>query len=414
MMKTTFLGQGFEYSSVDAIGNYIVKYLNQQDFHSFTGISAFASEAGIFGLSGHFQTAKKVYKNLSLIVGIDQEGTSKEALEEILILNIDSYIFYQNEAPIFHPKIYLFEGGKEIKLIIGSSNLTSRGLFRNVESSLLIEFDIKDQEGTVLLASLKTYYKTLFDYSDPNLFKISQVVIDDFTARGIVPDEIERKKIYSIKKLAATTLTTLNTNTVSIPRRATAGIPASFPSKVRLRAAGRLISQPTSALSQLVTQNTVSSSASTIATQSRFLVWESGPLTQRDLTIPRGANTNQTGSMLFKKGKTVGIDQRSYFRNQVFSNLIWAFDTTSQRTAHIERATASFKIIILGIDNGVFPLSLSHNTKTNTKSYIQKNSMTSLSWGRARNLIADPNLIGKSASLYTNLAQPNLYILEIN
>lgn len=413
-MKTTFLGQGFESSSIDAIGNYLVKYLNQQDFHSFTGISAFASEAGIFGLSGYFETAKKFYKNLTLIVGIDQEGTSKEALEEILNINIGSYIFYQNEAPIFHPKIYLFEGDKEIKLIVGSSNLTGRGLFRNVESSLLIEFDINDPEGTTLLTTLKTYYKTLFDFSDPNLFKISQVVIDDFIEKGIVPNEIERKKIYSEKKSLVTPPITPNTDTVFIPRRATASIPSSFPSKFRPRVVGTSISQPNSTSAQIATQHPTSSLTSITTTQARTIVWVSGPLTQRDLCIPKGANTNETGSMLLKKGKTVGIDQRSYFRNQVFSNLIWAYDTTSQRTAHIERTTALFKIVILGVDNGVFPLSLSHNTKTNTKSYLQNNSMTSLSWGKAKHLIANANLIGKSASLYTDSAQPNLYILEIN
>lgn len=413
-MKTTFLGQGFESISVDAIGNYLMKYLNLQDFHSFTGISAFASEAGIFGLSGYIETAKQFYKNLTLIVGIDQEGTSKEALEEILKLNIDSYIFYQNEAPIFHPKIYLFEGDKEIKLIIGSSNLTGRGLFRNVESSILIEFDITDQEGITLLDTLKTYYKTLFDFSDPNLFKISQAVIDDFNFRGIVPDEIERKKIYSNKRSKTTPSTTPNPNTITISQRATASIPASFPSKLRNRAGFTTISQPASVSPQVATQHLSSSGTSIITPQTRIPVWESGPLTQRDLCIPKGANTNETGSMLFKKGKTVGIDQRSYFRNQVFSNLIWANDTTSQRTAHIERTTALFKIVILGVDKGVFPLSLSHNTKTNTKSYIQKNSMTSLSWGKAKHLIADPNLIGKSACLYLDSALPNLFILEIN
>jgi len=199
-MKTTFLGQGFESSSADAIGNYLIKYLNQQNFHSFTGISAFASEAGIFGLSGHIQTAKQLFKKLTLIVGIDQEGTSKEALEEILNLNIDSYIFYQTETPIFHPKIYLFEGDKEIKLIVGSSNLTGRGLFTNVESSLLIEFDINDKEGATLLTTLKKYYKTLFDFSDNNLFKISKAVIDDFNARGVF---LKKNFNFLTHKLAA-------------------------------------------------------------------------------------------------------------------------------------------------------------------------------------------------------------------
>ena len=414
-MKTTFLGQGFESTSADAIGNYLLQYLNSQDFHSFTGISAFASEAGIYGLSNHIHTAKTKFKNLTLIVGIDQEGTSKEALEEILNLKIDSYIFYQNEAPIFHPKIYLFEGDKEIKLIVGSSNLTGRGLFTNVESSILIEFDISDKDGLALLSELKTYYKTLFDFSDPNLFKISQAVIDDFNARGIVPDESERKRIYSGKKESASSTTTTSTkNIVTIIKRATAKIPTSFPSKVKSKIMGILTPKATSSISQVLKQQAVISTILAIPNQPRTLLWESGPLTQRDLTIPIGTNTNQTGSMLFKKGKTIGIDQRSYFRNIVFANLPWAFDTNSHRTSHIERATANFKIIILGIDKGVYPLSLSHNTKTDTPTYFQNNSMTSVSWGRAKNLIADTKLIGKSARLYSDPAQSNIYILEIN
>jgi len=52
-----------------------------------------------------------------------------------------------------------------------------------------------------------------------------------------------------------------------------------------------------------------------------LLIWESGKLTERDLNIPKGSNTNPTGSMLFKKGKTEDIDQRHYFRDTVFSAL---------------------------------------------------------------------------------------------
>ena len=35
-----------------------------------------------------------------------------------------------------------------------------------------------------------------------------------------------------------------------------------------------------------------------------------------------------------------------------------------------------------------------------TRSYEQKNSMTSISWGEAKKVIAKENLIGKSATLY--------------
>jgi hypothetical protein len=97
------------------VGNYLISLLSKTNFHTFTGISAFASEAGILGLSEHIENAKKNFKTINLIVGIDEEGTSKEALFEINNLKINSFIFYQDESPIFHPKIYLFEGTKEVK-----------------------------------------------------------------------------------------------------------------------------------------------------------------------------------------------------------------------------------------------------------------------------------------------------------
>ena len=87
-MKTTFLGQGFSEESPRAVGNYLIDFLQSKDFDSFTCISAFASDSGVYGLSKYIQTAKSSFKELNLIVGIDLRGTSIEALREILALNI--------------------------------------------------------------------------------------------------------------------------------------------------------------------------------------------------------------------------------------------------------------------------------------------------------------------------------------
>lgn len=195
-MKITLLGQGYESVSEDSVGNQLINFLSENSFHTFTIISAFASDAGVAGLSSYIENAKENFEVLNLIVGIDQEGTSKEALEEINSLGINSYIFYQKESPIFHPKIYLFEGDHEIKLIVGSSNLTATGLFSNVESSLLVEFSNEDEEGIKLLNDLKDYFNGLFGFNDPNLFKITNETIDDFVAKGIVPTEKARLTKY--------------------------------------------------------------------------------------------------------------------------------------------------------------------------------------------------------------------------
>jgi HKD family nuclease len=399
-MKTTFLGQGFESTSIDAIGNYLIQYLNRQDFHSFTGISAFASEAGIYGLSGHIQTAKAVFKNLSLIVGIDQHGTSKEALEEILSLNIDSYIFYQNEAPIFHPKIYLFEGDNEIKLIVGSSNLTRRGLFTNVESSLLIEFDITDIEGTALLTNLKKYYKTLFDLSDNNLFKISQAVIDDFNARGIVPNESERKRIYNAKTAPATlTITTPTTNTVTIPKRTTARTPANFPIKPRVAIVSGAIQQPITIVTPLPVQPSVVVQPITTSPQQRLLVWQKLSLSRSDAQfVPAG--TNGTGNLkLSQAGFRLNgllINHNTYFRNQVFQNLSWA--KTKPTSTTYEETICNFDITIMGISYGIQPIKLSYDP---IRISNQANTPSWLHWGNTlMTLLQQINVTGRTLNLY--------------
>lgn len=396
-MKITFLGQGFESSSVDAIGNYLIQYLNRKDFHSFTGISAFATEAGIFGLSGHIQIAKSVFKNLSFIVGIDQEGTSKEALEEILNLNIDSYIFYQSEAPIFHPKIYLFEGDKETKLIVGSSNLTGRGLFTNVESSLLIEFDNTDKEGCTLLTNLKTYYKTLFDYSDNNLFKISQIVINDFNARGIVPDEIERRRIYNTKKVSTTPATTLNTNAIAVPVRRTAKIPANFPAK-----------PPASATSSTQHSITITPPVKSLQTarapivpQASFLVWEKPSLSKSDARqVTPGSTTKITGNLKLTQAgfhmNNIIIDQTTYFRNQIFNQLAWGHPRPNDNS--YEEAYCTFDITILGNPIGFHNLKLSHKP---SRVSGQGNVPTWLHWGNTvKPFLHQYNVTGKTLSLY--------------
>ncbi|WP_276976824.1 hypothetical protein, partial [Flavobacterium filum] len=81
-MNITLLGQGFEATSKNSVGNILIKFFADKDFHTFTGMSAFASQAGIRGLSKHIKAAKKHLNIITIVIGVDQKGTSKEALEE--------------------------------------------------------------------------------------------------------------------------------------------------------------------------------------------------------------------------------------------------------------------------------------------------------------------------------------------
>ena len=141
------------------------------------------------------------------------------------------------------------------------------------------------------------------------------------------------------------------------------------------------------------------------------LVWKSKPLTERDLNIPSGTNTHPTGSINIDKGLLEdGIDHRHYFREEVFSALPWA---PSSKTT-VEETSAKFRFIVKGIDYGEFSLRIAHTTGTESPTYQQKNAMTRLSWGSAREHIARIDLIDRVFSLYRSAINPTCFVIEID
>lgn len=389
-MEIEILGQGFEPISKKSVGNVLIDNFSNKNFNSFTAISAFATLSGINGVSNLISKATHL-KKILVVVGVNEKVTSKEALEKLLnIKNIKSYVFFGNNNSIFHPKIYLFEGDKNSILIIGSSNLTGRGLFTNIETSIQVTIDNNNDKDKKVIEQLKEYFNGIFEKTDSNLNIITKELINDLVKAGIVPTEAEQKEnLAKSKKLSSE----IKDDFISkiFPKRTMAKIPKEFFKK-----------EDTKKPAIKLTKFDIKKSK---------LLWQSGKLTERDLNIPKGSKTNPTGSMYFKKGLNKNIDQRHFFRDTLFKDLDWKQDL-NPKTSHYERTHANFRIIVKGKNYGVYNLLINHNTKTNTKSYIQKNSMTSLSWGDAKTIIAKENLIGSNASLYSD-NNSNLFTLTI-
>ncbi len=400
-MNLKLLGQGYEPESEFAVGKQLMKFLIDTDFHTFIGISAFASQAGVNGLGQFIAEAKSHLERIVIIVGVDQKATSKEALEALLALEIDAFVFYQPSYTIFHPKIYLFEGKERSELIIGSSNLTMQGLFSNVETSVLISVDNSIEDDKAIIEQVKTYFKGLFDFSDPNLQRLTQELIDVLTEQKVIPTEAQRKELQDkSEKIEHTELEYIIPKI--FPKRPIAKVPNEFRQQ---KNSLRTKKQKESGIPEAIVNTPV-------ANDELELLWISKPLTKRDLNVPTGGSTNVTGSMLFTKGILQDIDHRHYFRDIVFADLAWTFDLRPNST-HIERATAFFRFMIEGEDCGEFELTLSHNTKTDSTAYLQKNSMTQISWGKAKEVIDKPELIGKVCKLYAVASDLNRFVFEI-
>lgn len=378
-MNITLLGQGFEATSQNSVGNKLIKFFADKDFHTFTGISAFASQSGIRGLSKHIKAAKKHHNNITIVTGVDQRGTSMEALEELLALGIDVYVFYQPSITIFHPKIYLFEGADKSELIIGSSNLTSQGLFTNVEASLLVSIDNSLEADRKIVEQLKDYFSSIFDFTDPNLKKINKKIIGDLVKAKVVPTETERKAAQD-KAEKAERKETENIISKIFPKRAIAKIPSEFrgPKKMPTKTAVEIVA------------------AAGKASAKGKVVWTRLKLPSSSVQ-GGGSGTNPTGGLRLVKGDFVSegskVDQTSYFRN-LFKKYTWK---QVRRNPYVEAAKVPFEVTVKGVFHGQFDLDVRHKPSGEAG---QNNYTTSISWGAIGNIISKAKLTGSRLDIY--------------
>jgi len=134
-------------------------------------------------------------------------------------------------------------------------------------------------------------------------------------------------------------------------------------------------------------------------------------LEERDLQIPKGSNTNATGSINLDKGDMEdGFEFKSYFRDEAFKHLVWK----PPNTRRIETAQAHFRLIVEGIDCGDFALTVRHDMKTGTGSEKQDNAMTRLSWGPAKPFVAKNALVGRTMRLSRAVEDPTRFLIEID
>jgi HKD family nuclease len=397
-MNIKLLGQGFEAASEFSVGKHLIKFFADKDFHTFTGISAFASQAGITGLSKHIIKAKKHLKIITIVTGVDQKGTSKEALEALLKLKVNAFVFYQPSFTIFHPKIYLFEGKKKSELIIGSSNLTSQGLFTNVEASLLVSIENGVEADRKIVDQLKDYFKGIFDFTDPNLKKLSKKIIADLVKAKVVPTEAERKASYD-KGVKAERKETENIISKIFPKRAIAKIPSEFISAGKEKSKVKVESVETGLVEHAIAKGK--------------LVWQKKNIPRSIAQqVPEGTAIRGVlglGDAGFRV-KGIKIDRNSYFRENVFGKLKW---TSKERrnNSPLQEAYCKFNVTILGKNLGEHELRISHDPERESN---QNNILTDIHWGRTLNTYLKQNsIIGKTLYLYSPVKGSSVFTIVI-
>lgn len=379
MPKANFLLQGV---TSDQHLDAARRVLSLPDCEQVVISSAFVTQGGVGLLQAQLST---IAKHTTVFCGIRNGLTTAQGLARLLSLGCATYAVDTGKAtPIFHPKYFLAKNATAARALIGSANLTPSGLKHNIEAGIELELSLAEKEDADLVAQLLT--KTL-------------PIISDHPANVLLlKDDAQIAELLSSGRVADETISSYSPAIGGSKKPSQDSIPA-----MKLFKA---------------TPETMSAAAKAPAQEVPFkgkgsLIWRSKPLTRRHLNIPTASGTNPTGSFLLGKGLMEGIDQKHHYRDVSFSALDWQADPDPLKS-HLERSEAPFRLLIKGVDYGSFKLRITHNTRTDTATDEQENSKTQIHWDDAKPFVANPDLLGRTLSIYQETDDSTKFVIEID
>jgi HKD family nuclease len=146
---------------------------------------AYAKSAGITTITAASEAFIASGGNLHVFVGVDQNGTSVEALRQLVSFVPEPWVVH-NPGVTFHPKLYLFTSETAAHLIVGSSNLTPGGLYNNIEASVVVSLDLTKEDEARLVKDL---IESLTSLPPQIVQRLDEGLIQDLIDEGLVLDE---------------------------------------------------------------------------------------------------------------------------------------------------------------------------------------------------------------------------------
>lgn len=152
--------------------------MESDNYKSFNAFVAFVSNSGLGNVIDQLLAFKNKGGEIKLYLGVNLNATYKEALEQLIEHQIESYVVYSTNNVIYHPKIYAFEGAETTRAIIGSSNLTVNGLFQNIEASVCIDIESGDENGSEFIAEIYDHFNSIVNQEHQSCHLLTQAVLE--------------------------------------------------------------------------------------------------------------------------------------------------------------------------------------------------------------------------------------------
>jgi len=165
--------------------------LGSSDFHEMRMVVAFAKHGPLLRLEQDIARWKSLGKSIQAVFGIDQAGTSRQALDFALTHFNDTYIAHVGNGPFnptFHPKIYLFLGPTRAVGYVGSNNLTVGGTETNLECGIRLDLSLPADD------SVKAELLACWDDAVTASLPLNATLLSRLSATGMVLDENQMQR----------------------------------------------------------------------------------------------------------------------------------------------------------------------------------------------------------------------------
>lgn len=171
--------------------------LEDNSFSTFYLVVAYAKSGPLLRLQTLIAKRRKEGLDIHAIFGLDQQGTTAQALD-FALKHFTSVYVTQEPNLTFHPKMYAFVGKTAAKLFIGSNNLTVGGTETNFEAG--VELDIELPAEKTSLKPFLDCWQELLPPACPATKVLDSARLAKLVANGTVPDEAVVQRNFAAAK----------------------------------------------------------------------------------------------------------------------------------------------------------------------------------------------------------------------
>lgn len=145
MPKVTLLDPLAQFNGTDRFLGHFRSALQSGSFSKLWMAIAYAKTSGVARIHQDLLDWRMQGGAAKLVVGIDQQGTSVQALTLAMTCFDEVYIAHTGGGATFHPKLSVFSGNALGRVIVGSHNLTCGGIETNLEAGVEIDYTLPSE-----------------------------------------------------------------------------------------------------------------------------------------------------------------------------------------------------------------------------------------------------------------------------